>query len=304
MKYSKIIIISLTFSLVLICSLIFIEFKEGITNPSTNGQELSVTTTFNMSDETGKLVTSEDVQYMLESSNEINLNLNISQESFEPMDYRVLFFVDYVQSDFVLTDTNETVRYYDLHLDSVDSVTVPLTFTIPDYATEMEVILIKNPNEVVDEDNFERTIQLEATPYMRYKVSDEPKTIEYSNEYESFENNVIPSVLISNSLETFTPLVSLSKSNDNPYLILGNDTDYSQDYVVMAFENWEQVPISEDNLIEFVTIPSQELIYKDLYLDSISSGSVYEVLIFEDPYMKTDDIPSLPHNSGRINVKE
>ncbi len=247
----------------------------------------------------GELVDNGDSIDQNSCSNEFSLFL--SQDLNESREYLVLVFIDYIQTSFITNDNQ--IMQKEICLQPSDKVNVPLEINMPSEAKELSILIIKQPNFMVDKDDFDRAIKTEDIITLRFPVAQSNVPLVYSQNYEVSKEKPVTQVFISDDPDKLI-IKTVENANSTLYLSLGNEKSEKMDYAIVALHNWKQIPLCGE-FVNYYELPKQSHIYFNFKVPNVKEDSNYQIVTFPHPYKVDINNPksSFTYSTHRLHIK-
>lgn len=200
--------------------------------------------------------------------------------------YILIVLVDFVQQSFLVDD----IAFYKYRFILADNECIELPIKIDgftEYSHELSYLIIPEPDlSDLVQDNMAPMMITDNIAYTRIIIdglSPEKESIKFVDNYFEFEHEGNCSVLLSADIDDIR-LMPFRKSQENIKLIIGNGTEQYKKYVMVAFFDWNQIPIFDSNIFETVNVPSKSNIYFDINAPITKDSKPYQIFLFPDLY--------------------
>ncbi|TDL82432.1 hypothetical protein [Peribacillus frigoritolerans] len=234
----------------------------------------------------------------LERNNKFTLSLsNFINTSRE---YMMLVLVDFKQHEFKINGESKTT--YSFLAKPNETENVPFSIEIPDKASELTILVIKEPNKITtNTKEIDKIITLQEVLPLRFNLNtNTQETILSTLKSLEVEKNVpIENMFISYSKQELN--ITLDYPNEKPlYMHIGDFENGKTPVAIVAFNNWKQTPLNGE-YINFAEVSKQMKVYK---VDKLDNG-IIQILSFPKPFnVTTDDyISQNVYSSFRMKIK-
>ncbi|GGE68914.1 hypothetical protein [Priestia taiwanensis] len=212
---------------------------------------------------------------------EVSSRLSFSHYMNDEREYKLIALHDFRQSPFEVE--GQTYQSYDFLAKADDTVDIDFIDTLQDNTKEVSYLIIKQPHVLLEKFESE-AVSLGNLLSLRYPIEDRNTPTENSLlPFLISTKEPIASVFLSEQAEELTALMT-AKSGQEVYLTIGNPGNESVQYALIAFLDWQQVPVINNEVVNYVTVePGEKKIYK-LTLPRVSTKTNYQVVALPDPY--------------------
>lgn len=226
--------------------------------------------------------------------------VSFQQNYPETRHYLFIAMIDYVQQEFVMEGktyteyafelTGETETNFNIELHVPDTVVHEFSYIIFPKPEEKEFIRDGIYQEVAFElqRNYVYRLNLSNTSESRAaKAPEGDNTIEIVDitEAEIPDGFVLSPKHDATKYEIKT--VVEGSSGETYELVIGNeDGEEEKEYAIVAFLNWEQIPLLDGKEVGYVKVPAGKQYMILITLPEVERESVYQICAFRDPYGK------------------
>lgn len=218
------------------------------------------------------------------NGNKIICSVDMAQNIKGNTDYILFIMCDYVQQEFLVDGDSYTSYRFSLQDNSEVSINIELPYS--DDMIELECLIFLNPD--VYELSLEEWAEFDKTSLIfskRVFINRVPEQLDYTldTSYNIKESDINISCMLTKSISTYT-LMPECQSNDIVQLIYGNTYERDLECVLVAFYNWEQVPIVDNNPYIISKIDSNQNFYYNIRMPENEKDSTYQVVMFYQPF--------------------
>jgi len=257
-------------------------------------------------DETNRIVNSGDIIYPTNGkiAGYIGFEQNIPQKN----NYLLILMIDFEQQDFVVNGKN--YKNYSFSLEGYDGVDIPIELKLDNNeAKEFTYLIVSEPE--IKELSFEKEggwAQLNQTKFTfsgRFLMNDnvyQESLLQLNQSYNTLDKNINIYCEVTKDLKGFTVL-PMSKSRDDVKLAFGTEQD-NEKCVIIAFLDWNQIPIIENQLSFIVELQEDKITYYDIILPQVETDSAYQVFMFKKPFDPAFIENPQPESSFRTIIRK
>lgn len=205
------------------------------------------------------------------SEGSVALSVWLDHQMKEAEEYGLIILQDFIQTPFFIDNINiDNIFVFNAEPYSENILLIDIP--ISNETSELVVIIVKKPNDIMEDFQIETALNLEQVYVKRYIIKDQPITNKKSTFPITEPNKIIkdelnPDLFIGSNTDDLTPFSTI-KEDTNFYMHVGNNliSQESLDYVIVGFKDWIQYPFINNN--------------KTLYIPENSSGErkVFELL--------------------------
>lgn len=238
-------------------------------------------------------------------NNIINVNVSIDHNLDEHREYSLIVLEDFKQVPFKIENKQRFVKYF-FTMAPNTSKYINVTLSVNSNAREVIFLLIKKPNYKLKDMDFNRAGILGEVLCMRYSLN-QNKNI--GNIKES-----VPDFIIKDGLNEYLfvtknkdKLQSVFVETEGKELTLsaGNDTEKPMRFAIVAFKDWEQIKIINNQDVIYTTVPLGERQLFNFNLPDVEKESNFQVIALPFPYevSKENYISQQAFGSFRIVIQ-
>lgn len=193
------------------------------------------------------------------------------------------------QHDFIVNDT--TYSTFPFSVEGEDGLRIDVEITnINSDAHEYNYFIISEPDiNELSIDGSNELIKLLMTSnfyWWRLLLSNSTKSInlsEYDESYIKMDSQMNYGIQLTKTHQEIIAMPSCTSMEDVE-LVLSNTNDYDMEYMLVAFLDWEQIPIDDDDMTKFIKIPSQTNIYLKMKIPYVEKDTPYQIFAIPKPY--------------------
>ncbi len=220
------------------------------------------------------------------NKNGIDAIISFEQNVSQRVEYILIIMIDYIQQDFLVDE--QQYRTYPFSLEGYDGIDIKVDLVSPTNGQELEYMLIALPNEkelsIADEDGWDLMFKTQTMFEGRFilDLNDYQEEIHYDQKYTAIDKHLSNICALTKNEKTLTAMPSCN-GGEQVKLILGTESEEDDTCAVVAFLNWEQVPI-QDDMNKMVKLEHDKLFYYDLTMPKVEEPTPYQVFVFMKPF--------------------
>ncbi|MFP7474643.1 hypothetical protein SFC55_27030 [Niallia taxi] len=241
-----------------------------------------------------------------QQNNSISVNVSIDHNLDENRDYGLIVLEDFKQVPFKIEEDEQEFTKYIFSMSPNTSKDIKVTFPVNLNAQEVTFLVIKKPNYKLKEMDFNRAAILEEVLSMRYPINQAKKR---DNVKETEPDNIINDGLNENMFVTKDKkkLQAVFEETEEKELSfsVGNDTEQPMRYAIVAFRDWEQNEIINNQDVIYTTVPSGVRQIFDFNLPNVDKETNFQLIALPFPYevSKENYISQQAFGSFRIVIQ-
>lgn len=192
--------------------------------------------------------------------------------------------VDYLQYPFQADEKIDDKYLFTLKGSSGASIDVEIYLRKQD-AREITFLIVEEPYHMnLTNNNILASRSIHTT---RVQLTQDKTDIEFDDTYHEMQPLSHPMFELSKSHEDvrMTPECT---SGETIELMMGGSENEDMEYAIAAFSNWEQVPLWNNEMVQFVKIPAGKNIYYEIPLPEVEENTPYQIIEFEWPFTKQE----------------
>lgn len=218
----------------------------------------------------------------------INGQVSFQQNINEIRNYLLIILIDYKQYDFIVNDTTYSTYPFSLEGNEELRISVEISNLNSD-AHEFTYYIIPEPNITdlsIDNSNEWNKLLMTSNIYswrlLLNSLTKNANLSEYDNSYMKMASQTDYGIQLSKTHQEVA-VMPTCKSMDDVELIISNPYNSDLEYAVIAFLNWEQIPLNND-IIKIVKIPSNTNIYYKIKVPTVDKNAPYQIFAIPNPY--------------------
>lgn len=229
----------------------------------------------------GKLVEHDDL-YSL--TNGIFNGTYKFNQNREESNYMLIVLVDYLQYPFQADEKIDDKYLFTLTGSSGASIDVEIDLRKQD-AREITFLIVEEPYHMnLTNNNILASRSIYTT---RVQLTQDKTDIEFDDTYHEMQPLSHPMFELSKSHKDVR-MTPECISGETIELMMGGSENEDMEYAVAAFSNWEQVPLWNNEMVQFVKIPAGKNIYYEIPLPEVEEDTPYQIIEFEWPFTKQE----------------
>lgn len=204
-------------------------------------------------------------------------------------DYKVIVLQNFVQTDFYVDNEKSKDKTYLFNVEARKEISLSISADINEDTKELAILIIKEPDDIVTELDFNKLEYYEEVYAKRFLVDNKaviPKHIYIKPDFKYKSEVDDTPIFLSNVKDTRTVVPSVEEGS-KAYLHMGNPLLNTEIiYAVIAMQDWNQVSINED-LVMYTNVPSDKTIGYEVNLPFTGSQKTnLQFVAFPYPYDK------------------
>ncbi|TCP54385.1 hypothetical protein EV586_1042 [Tumebacillus sp. BK434] len=225
------------------------------------------------------------------SGNRITKVLSLSHFLEVDRKYGLVVLEDFKQVPFTIDGKTQT--FYTFDMTPNQTVNVKIETTVQEGAQELDYLVIPKPEYMVKDQDIEKASVLQEALPLRFPIHRRQNSaLDYATPVRTFTSGPNDNVFISSKAEELKILFQ-SPDDEPAYLSVGNIQKQDVDYALVAFMNWEQVPVDDQHPVLYAKVkPGERIVYPLQFPDTQTEQS-YQIFAFPKPFqVDRQDYPS------------
>jgi hypothetical protein len=178
-------------------------------------------------------------------------------------DYKVMVLQNFLQTDFEVDNQKSEAKTYSFNVASRSEVSLPISFNVKNDTKEISVIIVKEPDDIVDELDIDKLAYYEEVFVKRYVVDGEidiPDIVYNKPDFE-YQSEVDNTPIFLSRLKKERQILPYVEEGSKSYLHIGNSLKEEKNiqYAVIALQDWKQVSFKSD-IVLYIDAPSNKTI--------------------------------------------
>ncbi|PEY98182.1 hypothetical protein CN326_23830 [Bacillus sp. AFS018417] len=217
-------------------------------------------------------------------NNIISVNVSIDHNMDEHREYGLIVLEDFKQVPFKIENKQESTKYF-FSMKPNTSRDIKVTLPVSSNTCEVIFLLIKKPNYKLKEMDFNRAGILEEVLSMRYSIN-QNKNIRDMKETipDSIKKDGLNEFLFVTKNKDKLQSVFVEPEGKELALSIGNDTEKPMRFAIVAFKDWEQSKIINNQDVLYTTVSSGERQLFDFNLPEVAKESNFQFIALPFPY--------------------
>ena len=207
-------------------------------------------------------------------------------------EYLLIIMIDYIQQPFSV-DGQEQL-FYSFNLSGDDKIEINIELKYPENSKELTYLIVSEPNmkDLNIETNegwnnlFLTQSIYKGSCFLNDRTFEEDQ-YNFDQDFYEIDKSAAINCFLTKDVKNFTVMPSCNSNDGDIKLAFGNVLSTDTNCIMVAFLNWEQVPIRGDTY-KLVKIKGDKNYYYDLDIPSVNEPSSYQVLIFYNPFNKKE----------------
>lgn len=246
-----------------------------------------------ISDQSGAFLYDEELLEISDGSATLTVWLEHTKAQAE--EYGLIVLQNFIQTPFY-KDGNNIDHIFEFKAESYSENKLQIDVPINEETLELSVIIVRKPNEIIEDFQLETALQLEQVFVKRYIIKDQSNynkedLLTTAEPDKVIKDDVDLDLFISSQSVDLSSFSSINE-DDNFYMHVGNNlsSEESIDYIIVGFKDWVQYSFIDN--IESLYIPeidSGERRVFELITPSVEKKENIQFIAFPYPYERWDD---------------
>ncbi|MFB6467402.1 hypothetical protein ACE38V_11395 [Cytobacillus sp. Hz8] len=197
--------------------------------------------------------------------------------------YMLLIMKDFKQTKFKVSKKTYSSYLINIKPNSEKNITVHVPITKLD--KEIDFIIVKKPEYLVEDQDLNKASILQEVLPLRFMLNNTQEDINltYEKPQYTYNQGPIDNVFLSKQKDKLKVLYS-NKGDKEVFLSLGAPENQNMEYAAIAMLNWNQVPLINNNVVNYMKIsPGKRDVFR-LILPNVKKKQNYQIIIFPKPY--------------------
>ncbi|ARU59635.1 hypothetical protein CBW65_00025 [Tumebacillus avium] len=195
--------------------------------------------------------------------------------------YGLVVLEDFKQIPFTVDGKTQT--FYSFVMTPNKTINLKIDLTVSDGVQELDYLIIKKPEYLVTDQDIEKASALQEALPLRFPINRQDNSLNYAVPAQTFTSGPNDNVFISRQAEELKILFQ-SKDDEPAYLSVGNIQKQDVDYALVAFQNWEQVPVDGQQPVLFTKLKPGERAVYPLQFPGTDAEQNYQIFAFPKPF--------------------
>lgn len=252
-------------------------------------EENSNVVSYGLYDSDGNIINASD-KLTCPKNNQLNNTLSFSHFFKNGGDYGLIILADFKQTEFQVN--NDNYKLYPFKIQPNSSININITVPIENNTKEISYIIVKKPNFFMRDENLKTATFLREVIVLRYNFEDSNGSLQIDTKYKkglkTYSKATSTGIFTSN-VPDLSKIIFNTESNKDAYIRVGNETQVDLDFALIAFKDWEQIPLLDNELINYVKSSDGETQVYNLRFPEVKKLSNYQVIAFPKPYNYSND---------------
>lgn len=267
-------------------------FKEG-----------SNTISYGLLDADGKVMNNGSA--LEPKNNKLEYTLSLSNFIEVEREYALIVLSNFEQTPFTVEGKQYSV--YTFNAKPNKSIKFNLSVTTNNSTKEIDYLIIKKPNYLIDKLDISRMHTLQEVLPMRYMVKsngDNPKAAAGLIPDDTIKKGPNDTIFVSKQKEELN-ILSAARSGEHVFISVGNVGEKKENYNIIALNQWQQIPLENDQLVGNVAVNPGERKVFEYKLPKVKHDSNFQVIALPKPYevSESDYESTVPSGSFRTVIK-
>lgn len=222
-------------------------------------------------------------------NDEVNVDISINHNLNERREYGLIVLEDFKQVSFELENKKKFAKYL-FTMNPNSSKDIGVRIPIKQKTQELTILLIKKPSYKLKEMDLNKASILEDVLSMRYPVNHKNK-LDNLKEVEPdaiVKDGLNEDMFITNDIHKLQS-VMVGKEGEKLWFSTGNDTSEPLKYAIIAFKDWRQTKVIDNQEVLYTTVSGAERKLSSFTLPKVKNDSNFQLIAFPYPYQVSKD---------------
>ncbi len=213
----------------------------------------------------------------------ISLEQNVSQR----VEYLLIIMVDYIQQDFFVN--GELYRAYPFSLEGYDGIDIEVDLSNGTKGRELEYFFVVLPNEkdlsIDSAEGWDLMFKTQTMFEGRFLLQGDDwkeEEVVFDEGYTVADKGISNICTLTQNEKKLTAM-PFCHGGERVKLALGTEAEEDETCAIVAFLNWEQVPIQGD-MNKMVKLEHDKIFFYDLTMPEVEEPTPYQVFVFMKPF--------------------
>lgn len=236
--------------------------------------------------------------------------ISFEQNISEKKDYRLIVMIDYIQQDFKANGIE--YQSYPFSLEGNESIKIDIELPYPENSKEFCYMIVFSPDmtDFFSEgeyvwDNIYEVMQCLSSRFLlsKFDYKEDDYLFDEALSEKTKDIDLICDLIKNPDIYKIMPTCN---SGENIFLVLGDDSiEYSDTCAVVAFLNWEQVPIkNEEEKYKLVKLKKDKILTYEITVPEVTQSTPYQIFIFPSPFMQDEFQYSIGNATPRTIINK
>ncbi|MFJ7752950.1 hypothetical protein ACQKGI_15615 [Peribacillus muralis] len=263
-------------------------------------REGSNTISYGLLDDDGKVMNNGSTLEPI--NNKLEYTLSLSNFIEVEREYAVMVLRNFEQTPFTVEGKPYSV--YTFKAKPNKSIEFDLSVATNDRTTEIDYLIFKKPNNLIDKLDISKMDTLQEVLPMRFMVKskgEEPKAAADLIPDDMVKEGPNDTIFVSKQKEELI-ILPAAKSGEHVFLSVGNIGEKEENYNIIALNEWQQVSLGKDQLVGHVAVNPGERKVFEYKLPQVRHDSNFQVIALPKPYEVSESDYESTDVSGSIRM--
>lgn len=246
-----------------------------------------------ISDQSGAFL--YDEEFLEVSDGNVTLTVCLEHIKKEVEEYGLIVLQNFIQMPFYIDGTNID-HIFEFKAEPHSENELQIDVPINEETIELSVIIVRKPNDIIEDYQLETALQLEQVFVKRYILNDQPNynkesMLAVAEPDEVIKDDLDPDLFISSQSIDLMPFSTIS-GDDKFYMHVGNSllSEEPIDYIIIGFKDWIQYDFINNNKTLYTPeTDSGERKVFELTVPSVEKKENIQFISFPYPYERWDN---------------
>ncbi|MFE0507633.1 hypothetical protein ACWF7H_24500 [Peribacillus butanolivorans] len=215
--------------------------------------------------------------------NKLEYTLSLSNFIEVEREYALIVLENFKQTPFTVEGKRYSV--YTFNAKPNKRIEFNTSISTNNNTREIDYLIFKKPNYLLDKLDISKMHTLQEFLPLRFKVKSngaKPKTADFIPD-ETIKEGPNDTIFISKQKEELN-ILPTARSGENVFISVGNIVEKKENYNVIALNNWQQIPLENEQLVGNVVVKPGERKVFEYKLPQVKDNSNFQVIALPKPY--------------------
>ncbi|SDE14914.1 hypothetical protein SAMN04487777_107134 [Priestia aryabhattai B8W22] len=223
-------------------------------------------------------------------NNVVNVNVSIDHNLNERREYALIVLEDFKQESFNLENKKESTKKYLFTMNPNTSKNIGVKVPVNQNAQELTFLLTKKPSYKLKEMNPNKAAILGEVLSMRYPLdhNNNLANLKETKPDDIIKDGLNENMFITSDRQKLKSVIT-EKEGKTLSFSVGNDTEKTLRYAIIALKDWKQIDVTESKKVLYTTVAASERQLFDFKLPHANKDSNFQLIAFPYPYQVSKD---------------
>lgn len=223
-------------------------------------------------------------------NNVVNVNVSIDHNLNERREYALIVLEDFKQESFNLENKKESTQKYLFTMKPNTSKNIAVKVPVNSNTQELTFLLTKKPSYKLKEMNPNKAAILGEVLSMRYPLdhNNNLANLKETKPDDIIKDGLNENMFITSDRQKLKSVIT-EKEGKTLSFSVGNDTEKTLRYAIIALKDWKQTDVTESKKVLYTTVAASERQLFDFTLPHVKKDSNFQLIAFPYPYQVSKD---------------